>query len=95
MKFRKKPIVIEAAQVSVLLECARNNWKGLPIWISAAYDRGDVRFLSTSLSIHTLEGVMIAEYDDFLIQGIQGELYPCKPDIFQASYEPVNTEEKK
>ena len=41
------------------------------------------------LKIYTLEGTMLADVGDFIIQGIQGEFYPCKPDIFKASYEEV------
>jgi hypothetical protein len=40
--------------------------------------------------IHTLEGEMLARVGDWLIEGIEGELYPCKPDIFELTYEPVN-----
>lgn len=42
------------------------------------------------LAITTLEGVMIAEENDWIIKGIQGEFYPCKPDIFEATYEPAD-----
>ena len=41
------------------------------------------------LSIHTLEGVMSASKYDYIIKGIQGEFYPCKPDIFEATYEKI------
>ncbi len=39
--------------------------------------------------IHTLEGSMVIGDDDYIIQGVKGEIYPCKPDIFEATYEPV------
>ena len=42
------------------------------------------------LNIHTLEGVMVADPGDYIIKGIQGEIYPCKPDIFAATYEPAD-----
>jgi len=42
-----------------------------------------------ALAIHTLEGVMRADVGDWIIRGVQGEHYPCKPDIFEATYEPV------
>lgn len=80
MKFRKKPVEVEAWQ-----------WQGQgptdrPQWVNSAkcyltYDR--------ALVIPTLEGEMEASYGDWIIQGIKGEVYPCKPDIFAATYEPA------
>ena len=88
-KFRKKPIVIEAIQ-----------WSGLPgdITLFSELGTGD-RPLSLGASDHadrydlcveTLEGVMTANPNDWIIQGVQGEIYPCKPDIFEATYEAVD-----
>ncbi len=91
-KYRKKPVVIEAAEVDVLLICARNNWEGLPDWVAAAYDRGDVLFAPDAVHIHTLEGNMRGERGDWIIRGVKGELYPCKPDIFAATYEALEPE---
>lgn len=59
MKYRKKPIIIEA------------------------YQTGKVMY------IETLEGVMKADVGDYIITGVRGEKYPCKPDIFEQTYEPV------
>jgi len=78
MKYRKRPVVIEAHQ-----------WDGyaahaleLCAWIgdAASYAAGHIY-------IKTLEGTMAADPLDFIIRGVQGEHYPCKPDIFDASYE--------
>lgn len=88
--FRKKPVQINAWQTSVLLECARNNWKALPEPIVKAYDDGDILFANVEMHIRTLEGTMIAHYGDWVIQGVKGELYPCKPDIFESTYEKVD-----
>ena len=79
-QFRKKPVVIEAVQ-----------WTGENVkemmdfmaWCNAAHDE------RTGLTIHTLEGNHHASPGDFIIQGIKGEFYPCKPDIFAATYDPV------
>lgn len=82
MKFRKKPVVIEAWR----------NQSGSPIpkWFNEAWTKEKIRFAGGgAINIHTLEGVMRAELGDWIIQGVQGELYPCKPDIFEATYEPV------
>lgn len=89
MKFRKKPIVIEAAPVAELLALAAHRWTGLPDWIKSAYENGDVQFLANAVTIRTLEGLMTGNREDWIIKGVRGELYPCKPDIFEATYESV------
>jgi hypothetical protein len=89
MKFRKKPCVIDAEKVHPLILQARNNWKMLPGWVRISYELGNIVFGSSALHIRTLEGVMIADKNDWLIQGVKGEIYSCKPDIFEATYEPV------
>lgn len=86
-KFRKKPIVIEAIRYEPetpcnLAEVAR--FIGVDGFISSV--TGDV-------VVSTLEGAMYASPGDWLIRGIQNELYPCKADIFEATYERVNEEE--
>lgn len=81
MKFRKKPVVIEAVQ-----------WKGNnPEEIAALGGLRELEedFMDNSLIIHTLEGEMKANINDWIIKGVKDELYPCKPDIFEATYEPV------
>lgn len=75
-KYRKKPVVIEAWQNSDENE--------FPEWVSKA-DVG--REPGGVILINTLEGVMKAMPGDYIIQGVQGEVYPCKPDIFEATYE--------
>jgi hypothetical protein len=78
-KFRKKPVVIEAVQ-----------------WDGSNYDEiGDFMELNATLQIGddfiipTLEGEMRASPGDWIIKGVKGEFYPCKPDIFAATYEPA------
>ena len=84
MKFRKKPVVIEAFK-----------WTGGPdqeddpIWIVDKIKDGSAWFYENHLVIRTLEGDMFASVGDWIIQGIKGEVYPCKPDIFEATYERV------
>lgn len=79
--FRKKPVVIEAQQLT------HNNGLVLAGWVG-----GDAywRARPNSVVIPTLEGDMTASEDDWIIKGVQGEFYPCKPDIFEATYEPVD-----
>lgn len=79
MKYRKKPIVVEAFHMT---DFDADYWPG---WLRSAdyvFDGGD-------LFLGTLEGDMQVCHGDWVIQGIKGELYPCKPDIFQATYEAV------
>lgn len=69
-------------------------------WLDKAYDDDilnnvgkkmpDGSISDIHLTIKTLEGVMRADPGDWIIRGIKGEIYPCKPDIFEATYEPVN-----
>jgi hypothetical protein len=82
MKFRKKPVVIEAVQ-----------WLGTTDSMEAirGLDTGTraVDFTHENIFISTLEGQMTASIGDWIIRGVSGELYPCKPDIFMMTYEAV------
>lgn len=93
MKFRKKPVVIEAFQYGVDVE---------PEWFKAARKEGLIKYVPSrnlkkseenkfpsDLLIKTLEGEMRCDYFQWVIKGIKGELYPCKCDIFEATYEPA------
>lgn len=97
MKYRKKPVVIEAWPVSDLLHAAARDWNALPQCIRDAYEaqaRGSgVVFTPEAIHIWTLEGEMRAERGDMVIRGVKGEFYPCKPDIFAATYEPATEKE--
>lgn len=86
MKFRKKPVVVEAVQF------LPNDKSAKDIMALAALGSRVVDLTVSpegkySLYIHTLEGTMAAAVGDWIIQGVNGELYPCKPDIFFATYE--------
>lgn len=81
MKFRKKPVVIDAVQWD------GGNTADVSALGSARVFEHD--FSTEELEIITLEGKMIARKGDWIIKGIKGELYPCKPDIFEATYELV------
>ena len=79
MKYRKKPVVIEAIQ-----------WTGSnPLDIIDFCKDSCEYSIYDEILIHTLEGDMIAQYGDYIIKGINGEFYPCKPDIFEKTYEKV------
>ena len=89
MKFRKKPVVIDAWPVRELLHSVMCDWESLPKDIVAPYEQGGWVFTSDGIHIPTLEGTMLASPDDWIIKGVKGEFYPCKPDIFAATYEAV------
>jgi len=89
-KYRKKPIVIDAEQYT------GNNAYDLLYWIGQNHDfnkdgLSKLAFLNENgeFIIKTLEGYHKADVEDFIIKGIAGEFYPCKPDIFQKTYELV------
>ena len=75
MRFRKKPVVIEA------LQWTGNNFKEIKEFCpSAILDEGQ-------LCIHTLEGLMYAQLNSWIIRGVKGEYYPCRGDIFYETYD--------
>jgi hypothetical protein len=81
-RFRKKPVEIEALQ-----------WTGANVVQIITFVGPKLRLAAPgSLVIETLEGRMAASPGDFIIKGIAGEFYPCKPDIFAQTYEPVLTD---
>lgn len=90
-KFRKRPVVIEAWQW-----LGRGFETDTPAWVfdySHGVSKSQVRVQQDgTLSVPTLEGNMTAQIGDWLIQGVKGEIYPCKPDIFEQMYEPVEDE---
>jgi len=87
MKFRKKPVEIEAVQFTgdngdAVVEFTEGAGR-----LESAQCHGDgPPYL---VLIDTLEGRMAAGRNDWIIRGVQGEFYPCKPDIFEATYEAV------
>ena len=87
MKYRKKPVEIEAVLANDLVELAEKNWFSLPEWAQEACNRGNLIFSPIAVSIKTLEGTMTAQLTDWIIQGVKGEIYSCKPDIFEMTYE--------
>lgn len=91
MKYRKKPVVVDAFQLKMGM--------GSEDWFWDAVDRNEIMiyeykdlydpFPKAYCEIHTLEGTMRANDGDYIIRGVNGEIYPCKPDIFEKTYEPV------
>ena len=98
-RFRKKPVIIDAFQMTREHRESNEAW---PEWLHAAWNgkrnaEGTLqinllikdRSRRCDLEIITLEGAHAVSYDDWIIRCVKGELYPCKPDIFEATYEPA------
>ena len=78
LRFTKKPVTIEAIQ-----------WTGKNLREVITFTDGPPDMVARDgLKIHTLEGKMLANVGDWIIRGVKGEYYPCKPDIFEATYSP-------
>lgn len=90
MKFRKKPVEIEAMRLSP--EPFAQNWPKITEFFGSRSGSGTWQALSNSISIYTLEGLMTAGAGDWIIKGVAGEFYPCKDEIFQLTYERVDDE---
>lgn len=99
-QFRRKPIVVEAFQMTETRRWDNSDW---PDWLNIAWQKehhviGAVypsRLENRSnyhLTINTLEETILVSWGDWIIRGVYGELYACKPDIFEAIYEPVLNE---
>ena len=89
--YRKKPVIISAFQMTRDRREDNSEW---PYWLHEAWnlEPGEgALFIDPDdperLCIGTLEGVCRVEWDDWIIRGVKGEIYPCKPDIFDATYE--------
>ena len=95
-KFRKKPVIIEAFQMTKVRRWDNSEW---PTWLHKAWNgepgEGTVWIDPDDperelLVCGTLEGVHRITWDDFIIKGVQDELYPCKPDIFEVTYDAIS-----
>lgn len=89
MKYRKKPVVIEAVRWTgenreeIRTFCPRD------AFFAIARQDTEGHITAWQLLIDSLEGVMYAETGDYIIKGVNGEYYPCKPDVFEKTYEKV------
>jgi hypothetical protein len=93
--FRKKPVEIEAIRCAEVLRLMSQDFWKLPKWLIDGYEGKNEAGVKTIIGRHhpdcveivTLEGIMTAQPDDWIIRGVKGEIYPCKPDIFEATYD--------
>lgn len=77
--YRKKPVVIQAVQWT------GNNWNEIQDFMSGQHPKK----IGKTIRIPTLKGHIYASELDYIIKGVKDEFYPCKPDIFQSTYEPI------
>lgn len=93
MKYKKKPVEIEAVQFNGRnvgdIEAFVGKKLKSRVFSDAAYQAGAGAPLF-EIDIETLEGTMTASPNDYIIKGVKGEFYPCKPDIFKATYDPIS-----
>ena len=95
-QYRKKQVVINAWPAKEISFFAVNDWSKMPKEINDVYEKGGWVFLTNGeINIPTLEGTMKANKDDMIIQGVNGEFYPCKQDIFEKTYELFKQEEQQ
>lgn len=89
-RYRKKPIIVEAIQFNI------DNTEFIKTWLRYNYVSYSEGFrdetVLVELIINTLEGNMKASYGDYIIKGVNGEFYPCKPDIFNKTYDLITEE---
>lgn len=88
MKYRKLPVIIEAFRLGI---------DNIPDWFMDKVSTNEIilygkstafeHYNDTTCTIKTLEGNMLGEYGDYIIKGIKDEIYPCKPEIFEKTYE--------
>jgi hypothetical protein len=85
-QFRKKPVIIEAMQFTDL-----DSYSEIIAWMKSSGDTSaladEVKYSTPVMLIQTLEGTMAANPGDWIIRGVKNEFYPCKPDIFEATYD--------
>lgn len=88
MKYRKKPVVVEALKINARgLIGEEWFWDAVSENRIITYNFGKNYPQDAWCEIKTLEGIMVAKTGDYIIRGVEGEIYPCKPDIFEKTYE--------
>lgn len=94
-RYRKKPVVIEAFRMGPdplpdwFLDLMRDNTAVIYPTNGVEAEKGPFTERKVYCEINTLEGTMTGNYGDYIIRGVDGEVYPCKPEIFEQTYEKV------
>lgn len=87
MKARKKPVVVDVMQLKML---SARSYRKCKEFVGGAWIDADELARNTMPCIKTLEGIMTISDGDYIIKGVNGEFYPCKPDIFEQTYEIID-----
>jgi hypothetical protein len=87
MRFRKRPVEVEAVRVDDVLEAGELG--DLPRWLREAFGAGGALFEAEGIRVTTLDGVKFAPRGGWIVRGAEGELYPVPPAAFEAQYEPL------
>lgn len=92
MKYKKKPVEVEVIEFKGWSKLGQSHELATDeytLWLHEAWVTGKLTYLpeKNEIKIQTLEGEMTVSQGDYIIQGVQGEIYPCKPDIFKETYE--------
>ena len=85
-RWRARPVVVEALRVSEAIRAVSKDWRSLPSWLSEAYARHRLSFGTEAIF---LNGKTIAGHNDWIVVGVEGEIFPVRASVFEASYEPV------
>lgn len=89
MRYRKKPIEIEATPIEFIIAASKLDDTVLPDWVLEGIRHQKLKVYEDLVVVQTLEGNMRGTAEDWLLQGVNGELYPCANDIFLKTYERV------
>lgn len=97
MKARKKPVVVDAVKFEGFHSfTGQAIFSDRPKWLTEAFGNKVIFFgKPNTLTIYTLEGNMVANVGDYIIRGVQGEFYPCKPDVFEETFEILGEDDKR
>ncbi len=87
LQYKKKPVVIEATKYTGSNDFEIENWSRGAVYPSPVLEPNEQNPSGSYLQIKTLEGIMTAIVGDYIIKGVKGEFYPCKPDIFELTYD--------
>lgn len=88
MRYKTKPIELEALEFKTNNDADNKNMNEICLWANQGSDNPKVSHNGTNIFIQTLEGLMRSNVGDFIIKGLIGEFYPCKPEVFHKKYEP-------
>lgn len=88
-KYVRKPIVIEAELVSLLILAAATDWEMLPKWFRDAHEKGGITIDASGIWIDTHGNCMFARHDEMIIRGVDGKFSRCSMGTFESNYEPL------